>query len=277
MLARDMLGADSLRESGMVHIRGLLHDQIRVVGATLPVSVRNDVETNSFYVQAPEPGKVGLVAVHVTSSRYSKKEDTTGGFLLTISWKDDQPFVDLTKPWMPLQGRAGQMVKGHLEIRINGRLFTTSQYMRLISETYHVIRDGDLICRYMNLEVDADVVIHAATQVKVEENAIRRLSKLQAQLDAAMQQLSVEQAAHAATLARALSAEGCLKSLRTWAAGIMTNGFTTNVFPSDEALDERIIADIDAHGNLRRRLHETRTRFFSGRALKRLVDTLPAR
>lgn len=178
MKACFVLCATSSADKGTIILEGINTDMFLMLGSSLPASVSPDRYTyvNSLTI-AVERGKKGVMAVRVTTARFDKKYTNYIGFLLPVEWKGDdpRPFVDLEHPFVPRGDRLGQVVDDHLEVVIDGKTFTTNEHAERDEPGKVYIPDGNLLCKYLVGDVDAEEVKAAATECAEEEAARKKL------------------------------------------------------------------------------------------------------
>jgi hypothetical protein len=177
MRASQMLAAHYDPEKGTIFIKALHDRVIYFLGSNLESSAQTWALTNqtvtSLSIIPPKMGRQGLIALVVSSqSKNPEKVD----FFLPVYCKNDKPFVDLENDWQPSAKRLLQ-ITGHyyLHTAIASKIFTTYTYCNKSNEC-HV--DGNLLCKYAMMEVDAAHIIAAARAPKQEEWVKKKLEQV---------------------------------------------------------------------------------------------------
>lgn len=175
MRASQMLAAHYDPEKGTIFIKALHDRVIYFLGSNLESSAQTWALTNqtvtSLSIIPPKMGRQGLIALVVSNQgKNPEKVD----FFLPVYCKNNKPFVDLENDWQPSAKRLLQ-ITGHyyLHTVIASKIFTTCQYNK--SNEYQV--DGNILCKYAMMEVDAAHVIAAARAPKQEEWAKKKLKQ----------------------------------------------------------------------------------------------------
>jgi hypothetical protein len=152
------------------------------------------MEVGSFSFNMEDGQKEGMIAVYFSSGM--GRDNFEGELLLPVFMKDGVPFVDLKEPWVPFKGRLGQAHRFGIEVMIRGKVYTTvdvsglppdHSWMRYKRD--YCVPDGNIVCKYLVGEVDADAVIAAATKHEEEVSASERLPELERELARTRQQL----------------------------------------------------------------------------------------
>jgi hypothetical protein len=197
MRASDVLVAAGDGDKGVIVVEAKKNCEI--------IQAWSNLETNAGDMESPmqslvltTKGKKSGVLVLVVSDRVKKVDafkHLTYRFILRIGAYDGSgiPFIDLNNQFIPWPGHIGQIeeynattvreVAGRktfaLEVRIGNEIFSTNP--EIPHKRY--IEDGDILCRYMTKEMEADHVQQMASVSEEKQSAIVLLTQNQNKLN----------------------------------------------------------------------------------------------
>jgi len=190
MQAFHLIHKEERRLGRCIGLNGLVSWKFAIVGASFPLMAPRNKEVEAIAI--PPQAREGLLAI-VASYRDNRRDTMYHGFLLAV--EDD---INLKDPWLPYPDRPCQLYAeqhGHLEVEIEGELFTTldpgwwNHAGSKTDKTRHLV-DGDTLCQYLVRKIDEDAVRAAATAHEEEMQTRERLPELEQRLARAKQELA---------------------------------------------------------------------------------------
>jgi hypothetical protein len=159
--------------------------RIEIIGSTVQTSVdgKKAGRVNAVSI-ALKRGESGMLAVVVTTG-YGKRECLSyHGYFVHVTWERDgeKPFLNKECQWLPTDPtRLGQIVGEHLEVSVDGVIFTTNHYDR-DKHGYRYVADANLFCRYLFGTATKEEVETAATECTAEISMRKELERANADL-----------------------------------------------------------------------------------------------
>jgi len=136
----------------------------------------------TFGASPKETGRIDVIAVSVLS------RGEWHSFLLEVSFRKEPSFADkpayiwLDREHVPNQGRLATLATTGIRLNIDGEIYTTAK-----ADSYpdgeHFVPDGNLVCRYLACQAEADEVL-AAAEIHEAEATLTEIVKAElAQLE----------------------------------------------------------------------------------------------
>lgn len=166
-----------LGQKGVVTLAGA-YGQITLLGSDLKTSIQPGERADSFYVVPPEEKKdEGVVAVSVYSATGADRQM----FLRVYARSDEKGLVIDDEEWVPFNNCLGNIINGEINVRFEGKLFTTSEKYARENKGYHV-PDANLLCRFLNRKAQESDLINKISLHAQELSAIEERPELLARV-----------------------------------------------------------------------------------------------
>lgn len=127
-------------------------------------------------------GRSGIIALHISSTQWHKSPNSFD-YILSVSFKDgdDSPQVEMDKPWFPRPSRLGAVSYWGIDVNASGKLFASEN---AFAEGKTVIKDADLLCRFLVGNIELEDLEAAASLEKLEEKALAQLPRFREKISA---------------------------------------------------------------------------------------------
>jgi hypothetical protein len=147
------------------------HNHMRVIGSTMPVSVRIGGDATSFYAQRTGQRDVLALAVYIGSGEASR-----GGTwicnMVNVDWSKSTGQVELDAAFESFPNRLPQVTFRMLTVRSGDKLFTTLPTEVPPGAKNFLVTNDNLLCRYA-AGLAGDEEMEAEAEACAEEDNLR--------------------------------------------------------------------------------------------------------
>jgi hypothetical protein len=171
---------------GVIVVQAIGDARIEILGSNLETSVdgKSAGRVNSFSLFV-EKNIDGLLAVEITAPEDAHGNLASYGFFLGAAWEEekDRPSLDLAHPWIPWSSRLGQIIDNHIEVTVDGIIFTTGHHdWKTPGKRY--VADTTLFCKYLHGSASNEDLEAGATEVAAEISLREELEEKKVELEA---------------------------------------------------------------------------------------------
>ncbi|KKW11703.1 MAG: hypothetical protein UY50_C0008G0029 [Parcubacteria group bacterium GW2011_GWA2_49_9] len=165
------------------------NEEFIFLGASCSASVQPAFASLKSITIAPRKNKEEVVALAVVAHAQERRGSVSrANFLVRVSFSGERPWVEPDKFFIPRAGRLGEITgewsQAMLSVRIEEKTFVYSpldllgkDHAALTNKGFHVVCDGNVLCRYMTGDAQPDEVEKAVVARPNEQTVFEQLAE----------------------------------------------------------------------------------------------------
>lgn len=174
MRPKIVLVASPSKTERTVVLTGAGQHSIRFIGSSAPTTVPPGARIHSFGVCQDEASEIDVLAVSIWTGDPKQGQQWTD-FMLRAAKEDGKCVIDLEDPWIPMNGRLGQVVGDHMEVFLGGEWFTTDSAFAN-KGTGRYLPGPNKVCAYLAGKIEEKELLEQAEAAQAEVTVREQLA-----------------------------------------------------------------------------------------------------